>query len=112
MEKLTAKVIKEYIVDKNQPVIASEFKAKGRELVERFGVTVPEAIDILNNRNILEILCKYEHSVEERQHGYWKNGCCTVCGESAATDGHFDFIPEEEQKYCWNCGAIMDGEEK
>ena len=30
-------------------------------------------------------------------------------GESAATDGHFDFIPEEEQKYCWNCGAIMDG---
>lgn len=49
-------------------------------------------------------------TVEERQHGYWKNGCCTVCGESAATDGHFDFIPEEEQKYCWNCGAIMDGE--
>lgn len=49
-------------------------------------------------------------TVEERQHGYWKNGCCTVCGESAATDGHFDFIAEEEQKYCWNCGAIMDGE--
>ena len=48
-------------------------------------------------------------TVEERQHGYWKNGCCTVCGESAATDGHFDFIAEEEQKFCWNCGAIMDG---
>jgi len=32
-------------------------------LVERFGVTVPEAIDILNNRNILEILCKYEDAV-------------------------------------------------
>lgn len=50
--------------------------------------------------------------VEERKHGHWKNGCCTVCGESAATDGHFDFIPEEEQKYCWNCGAEMDGEEE
>lgn len=49
-------------------------------------------------------------TVEERKQGRWKNGCCTVCGESAATDGHFDFIPEEEQKYCWNCGAIMDGE--
>lgn len=49
-------------------------------------------------------------TVEERQHGYWKNGCCTVCGESAATDSHFDFIPEEAQKYCWNCGAIMDGD--
>lgn len=63
MEKLTANVIKKYIVDKNQPVIAADFKAKGRELVERFGVTVPEAIDILNNRNILEILCKYEDAV-------------------------------------------------
>lgn len=63
VEKLTANVIKKYIVDKNQPVIASDFKAKGRELVERFGVTVPEAIDILNNRNILEILCKYEDAV-------------------------------------------------
>lgn len=48
-------------------------------------------------------------TVEERKQGRWKNGCCTVCGESAATDGHFDFIPEEEQKYCYNCGAIMDG---
>lgn len=59
--------------------------------------------------------CAYEiindmSTVEERQHGYWKNGCCTVCGESAATDGHFDFIAEEEQKFCWNCGAIMDGQ--
>lgn len=59
MEKLTAKVIKEYSVDRNKITIG-EFKAKGRELVERFGVTVPEALDILNNRNILEILCKYE----------------------------------------------------
>lgn len=49
-------------------------------------------------------------TVEERKHGHWENGCCTVCGESAATDGHFDFIPEEAQKYCWNCGAIMDGD--
>lgn len=49
-------------------------------------------------------------TVEERKHGHWENGCCTVCGESAATDGPFDFIPEEAQKYCWNCGAIMDGD--
>lgn len=48
-------------------------------------------------------------TVEERKHGRWEGGCCTVCGESAATDGHFDFIAEEEKKFCWNCGAIMDG---
>ena len=47
----------------------------------------------------------------ERKHGHWKNGCCTVCGESAATDSHFDFIPEEAQKYCWNCGSRMQKEE-
>lgn len=59
--------------------------------------------------NVFQFLIDKAPTVEERKHGHWKNGCCTVCGESAATDGHFDFIAEEEQKYCWNCGAIMDG---
>lgn len=61
--------------------------------------------------NVFQFLIDKAPTVEERKHGHWKNGCCTVCGESAATDGHFDFIPEEEQKYCWNCGAIMDGKD-
>lgn len=60
--------------------------------------------------NVFQFLIDKAPTVEERKHGHWKNGCCTVCGESAATDGHFDFIAEEEQKYCWNCGAIMDGQ--
>lgn len=50
--------------------------------------------------------------VEERKHGRWKDGCCTVCGESAALDVYGGSIDEESQKYCWNCGAIMDGDEK
>lgn len=110
MEKLTAKVIKEYIVDKNQPVFADDFKAKGRELVERFGVTVPEALDILNNRNILEIVCKYEHSVEERKHGHWIEhpehpiGDCSVCGERVPI-----YSGSKKYKICPYCGAIMDG---
>ena len=58
----------------------------------------------------IQFLIDEAPTVEERKQGRWRNGCCTVCGESAATDGHFDFIAEEEQKYCWNCGAIMDGE--
>lgn len=49
-------------------------------------------------------------TVEKRKHGRWEDSCCTVCGESAATDGPIDYLSEEEQKYCWNCGAIMDGE--
>lgn len=108
MEKLTAKVIKEYIVDKNQPVFADDFKAKGRELVERFGVTVTEALDILNNRNILEIVCKYEHSVEERKHGHWINPKAwhVECSECHHV---LEFICDVKN-YCPNCGAKMDGE--
>jgi hypothetical protein len=110
MEKLTAKVIKEYIVDKNQPVFADDFKAKGRELVERFGVTVPEALDILNNRNILEIVCKYEHSVEERKQGHWIEKhlagnttiTCSCCKTLVITNSTIF-------AYCPYCGAIMDG---
>lgn len=106
MEKLTAKVIKEYIVDKNQPVFADDFKAKGRELVERFGVTVPEALDILNNRNILEIVCKYEHSAEERKHGHWiRHDDVIACSECV-----FDMCFDEnlgELNYCPYCGAEM-----
>lgn len=49
-------------------------------------------------------------TVEERKHGRWKDGCCTVCGEPAATDTHRDFLDVSEQHYCYNCGAIMDGE--
>lgn len=48
--------------------------------------------------------------IEERKHGRWKDGCCTVCGEPAATDTHRDFLDVSEQHYCYNCGAIMDGE--
>lgn len=48
--------------------------------------------------------------IEERKHGRWKDGCCTVCGEPAATDTHRDFLDVSEQYYCYNCGAIMDGE--
>lgn len=35
-----------------------------------------------------------------------------ACGESAALDVYGGSIDEESQKYCWNCGAIMDGDSK
>lgn len=60
---------------------------------------------------MLEILDQ-EPIIEERKHGRWKDGCCTVCGESAALDVYGGSIDEESQKYCWNCGAIMDGDSK
>lgn len=51
--------------------------------------------------------------IEERKHGHWriepylleKTGCCSICGEQIR-------MPHEIYKYCPNCGAKMDGEEK
>lgn len=60
---------------------------------------------------MLEILDQ-EPIIEERKHGHWKDGCCTVCGESAATDTHRDFLDVSEQHYCYNCGTRMDGDEE
>lgn len=63
--------------------------------------------------NGIESVLEYANElpvVEERKHGRWKDGCCTVCGESAALDVYGGSIDEESQKYCWNCGARMEGE--
>lgn len=90
------------LIDKN----ALEIKLIG----EKFDAYVKGDLYLFQVLSLSHSLIHRAPIVEERQHGYWENGCCTVCGESAATDGHFDFIAEEEQKYCWNCGAKMDGE--
>lgn len=89
---------------------ADVLKEKFQECINSITVSDPFITGVKNGYESAEYWINEAPTVEERKHGHWKNGCCTVCGESAATDGHFDFIAEEEQKYCWNCGAIMDGE--
>lgn len=54
-------------------------------------------------------------TVEERKHGRWLGGgayYCSNCHMEAATDTHRDFLDVSEQHYCYNCGAIMDGDEE
>ncbi len=57
---MTAKIIREYQdkVDKLKTI--GEFKTLGRELRDKFGLTDREALDLLNGKNELEILAKYE----------------------------------------------------
>ena len=43
-----------------------EFKALGRELRDEFSLTDREALDILNGKNEIEILCKYENKKETK----------------------------------------------
>lgn len=60
--------------------------------------------------NIIDVI-KAEPAMDERKHGRWENGTCSVCGEYAATDVYGGGIEESAQTYCWNCGARMDGKE-
>lgn len=52
-------------------------------------------------------------AVEERKQGYWDGGgayYCSNCNAYAATDVFGGGLDITEQHYCYNCGAIMDGE--
>jgi hypothetical protein len=65
MKKITASVVLKYQKEaKKVTMTIGEFKRLGRELCDIYGLTDREAIDILNNNNVLEILRKYEEAVE------------------------------------------------
>ena len=57
---ITAKEIQEYQKRKDGLKTIGEFKALGREIRDAHNLTDREALDILNDRNILEILAKGE----------------------------------------------------
>lgn len=42
--------------------------------------------------------------------GYYKG--CSLCTYPMPTDMELDYLCEEDNKYCYNCGAKMDGEVK
>lgn len=60
MEKLTASIVKEYQKKKEKAKTAGELKAIGKDLRDRCGLTDMEAIHILNGKNIVDIMIKYE----------------------------------------------------
>ena len=57
--ELTASAINDYHAKLPTIETIGGFKALGREMVEDFGITDREAIDILNGRNEIAILTKY-----------------------------------------------------
>ena len=88
---------------------ADALKEKYQECINNITVSDPFITGVKNGYESAEYWVDKAPTVEERKYGHWEGGYCTVCGEFAATDSHFDFIPEEAQKYCWNCGAKMEG---
>ena len=42
-------------------------------------------------------------------HGRWVDGKCSNCGVDIPTDDAHDAIFEDECRFCYSCGARMDG---
>ena len=42
-------------------------------------------------------------------HGRWENGKCSNCGVDIPTDDAYDVIFGSECRFCYYCGARMDG---
>lgn len=73
------------------------------ELLYGLTVAITEIQDVINEAP----------TVEERKHGRWEGGgayYCSNCNSYAATDVFGGGLDITEQHYCYNCGAIMDGE--
>ena len=60
MQRLTATIIKKYQKRKEGIATIGEFKELGRELKDQFGLSDRDAIDLLNNNNIVDIMSRHE----------------------------------------------------
>lgn len=63
--------------------------------------------------DMIEIIENYP-IVEERKHGHWGKDDykCSVCGVKRPTTDTASKWIYLDQRYCYNCGAAMDEEEK
>lgn len=43
------------------------------------------------------------------KHGEWVDGKCPTCGRPIPTDDRRDAIFEEDVRFCYFCGTVMDG---
>ena len=60
MQMLTATIIKKYQERKEEITTIREYKALGRELRDQFGLSDREAIDLLNNNGVVDIMSRHE----------------------------------------------------
>ena len=68
--RLTVDVIKEYQQRKTKLKTIGEFKALGRELRDEYYLTDKEAIDILNNKDVIKVLSSYNERIREKNYDF------------------------------------------
>lgn len=71
------------------------------ELLYGLTVAITEIQDVINEAP----------TVEERKHGRWIHSCCSICNARLPSHIGLDYVLAKDFKYCYNCGAIMDGKE-
>jgi len=87
MAKLTASVVIEYQKKwKKSNHTADAFKSIGQELAEKCSLSDREAIDVINNHNVLDILASKEQE-EERKIERVKDRCNEESNESTGKEG-------------------------
>lgn len=70
------------------------------ELLYGLTVAITEIQDVINEAP----------TVEERKHGRWIHSCCSICNARLPSHIRLDYVLAKDFKYCYNCGAIMDGQ--
>ena len=70
------------------------------ELLYGLTVAITEIQDVINEAP----------TVEERKHGRWIHSCCSICNARLPSNIRLDYVLAKDFKYCYNCGAIMDGQ--
>ena len=58
----------------------------------------------------IQFLIDEAPTVEERKHGRWIHSCCSICNARLPSHIRLDYVLAKDFKYCYNCGAIMDGD--
>ena len=78
-----------------------EFELCGGNLPEKYKAFVRR---VLNDRNLIPVA-----DIVPVVHGQWVDGKCSNCGVDIPTDDAHDAIFENECRFCYYCGARIDG---
>jgi hypothetical protein len=92
---------------------ADALKEKFQECINSITVSDPFITGVKSGYESAVHFVEQAPTVEERKHGHWEGGgayYCSNCNAYSATDVFGGGLDITEQHYCYNCGAIMDGE--
>lgn len=89
---------------------ADDLKEKFQECINSITVSDPFITGVKNGYESAGYWIDEAPTVEERKHGRWIHSCCSICNARLPSHIRLDYVLAKDFKYCYNCGAIMDGD--